>query len=109
MTRSLRLMLPLLAGAGWAQPLKLHLDPAQTAVEYSVGTTLHTVHGTFKLKRGDFMFDPATGKVSGDLVVDAASGESGSGARDRKMNESVLESSRYPEIVFHPDRVDGKV
>ncbi|HXA51378.1 MAG TPA: YceI family protein [Candidatus Acidoferrum sp.] len=109
MIRSLRLILPLLAGALWAQPLKLHIDPAQTAVEYSVGSTLHTVHGTFKLKRGDFTFDPATGKASGELVVDAGSGESGSAARDRRMNESVLESARYPEIVFRPDRVDGKV
>ena len=109
MIRSLRLILPLLAGALWAQPLKLHIDPAQTAVEYSVGSTLHTVHGTFKLKRGDFTFDPATGKASGELVVDAGSGESGSAARDRRMNESVLESARYPEIAFRPDRVEGHV
>jgi polyisoprenoid-binding protein YceI len=109
MIRSIPLMLLLLAGALRAQPVKLHFDPAQTAVEYSVGSTLHTVHGTFKLKRGDFTFDPVTGKASGELVVDAASGESGSASRDRKMNESVLESARYPEIVFRPDRVEGKV
>lgn len=109
MMRSLSLMLPLVAGTLWAQPVKLHLEPAQTTVEYSVGSTLHTVHGTFKLKRGDFTFDPATGKASGELVVDAASGESGTAGRDRKMNESVLESARYPDIVFRPDRVDGKV
>jgi polyisoprenoid-binding protein YceI len=98
-----------MAGGLQAQPVKLHLDPAQTAVEYSVGSTLHTVHGTFKLKRGDFTFDPATGIVSGDMVVDAASGESGNSTRDKRMNESVLESARYPDIVFRPDKVDGKV
>jgi polyisoprenoid-binding protein YceI len=42
-------------------------------------------------------------------VVDAGSGNSGSGMRDRKMNKEVLESSRYPEIVFHPDRIEGAV
>jgi polyisoprenoid-binding protein YceI len=53
--------------------------------------------------------DPATGNASGELVVDAASGDSGSHARDRRMHANVLESGRYPEIVFRPDRVTGKV
>lgn len=92
-----------------AQAAVVHLDPARTEVEYSVSSTLHTVHGTFKLKRGDFTFDPATGKASGELVVDAASGDSGNGSRDRRMHESILESAKYPEIVFRPDRVEGKV
>ena len=47
--------------------------------------------------------------MSGELVVDAASGESGSPARDKRMHASILESAKYPEIVFRPDRVDGKV
>jgi polyisoprenoid-binding protein YceI len=42
-------------------------------------------------------------------VVDAASGQSGSPARDKRMHASILESGKYPEIVFRPDRVDGQV
>ena len=92
-----------------AQPKNFVIDPAQTQVEFNVGSTLHTVHGTFHLKHGDLRFDPATGKAAGELVVDAASGDSGSKARDHRMNSAVLESERFPEIVFRPDRVDGKV
>src|SRR5262249_8047782 len=49
------------------------------------------------------------GKASGELVVDASSGESGSPARDKRMNGSILESAKYPEITFRPDRIEGKV
>src|SRR4029077_11582074 len=31
----------------------------------------------------------------------------GGGRRDRKMHREVLESDRYPEIAFHPQKVDG--
>ena len=43
------------------------------------------------------------------MVVDATSGESGSGMRDRKMHKEILESERYPEIAFRPDRIEGPV
>jgi flavin-dependent dehydrogenase/polyisoprenoid-binding protein YceI len=84
-------------------------DPARTAITFTLGDVLHTVHGTFKLKSGVVHFDPNTGKVSGSVVVDATSGESGSGARDRRMHKNVLQSDRYPEIVFTPDRLAGKM
>lgn len=64
---------------------------------------------TFKLKSGVIHFSPETGKASGSVVVDATSGNSGSGARDRKMHKNILESYRYPEIVFTPDAVNGKI
>lgn len=92
-----------------AQTVALDLDPAQTQVEFSVESTLHTVHGSFRLKRGAIQFDPSTGKAAGEMVVDAASGSSGGEARDRRMHKEILQSDRYPEIVFRPDRVDGKV
>jgi polyisoprenoid-binding protein YceI len=92
-----------------AQDTILQVDPSKTKVEFTLADVLHTVHGSFLLKRGDLRFDATTGKASGELVVDAASGDSGSGARDRNMHKNVLESARYPEIVFRPDRVEGKV
>ncbi len=92
-----------------AQQADLQLDPARTSVKFTLGDVLHTVHGTFQLKRGALQFDPASGKISGEIVVDAKSGESGSGMRDRKMHREILESERYPEITFRPDRVEGAV
>lgn len=92
-----------------AQPQVLRLDPAATQVEFILPSTLHTVHGTFKLMRGEIRFDPASGAASGTIVIDATSGDSGGGARDSRMHKSILESSKYPEITFTPDRVEGQI
>ena len=92
-----------------SQTAVLRIDPTQTQVEFTLGAVLHTVHGTFRLKSGEMRFDPATGAASGQLVVDATSADTGDGARDKNMHKVVLESARYPEIVFRPDRVLGKV
>ena len=92
-----------------AQDLSLEMDPAQSKVEFTLGDVLHTVRGTFQLKRGAIRFDPASGKAYGELLVDARSGASGNDTRDRKMHKEILESQRYPDIVFRSDRVDGKL
>ena len=107
--RSKLLLIALAACTAWAQEIVLNPDPAHTTVQFKLSATLHTVHGSFKLKRGAIRFDPATGKISGDVVVDAASGASGDDKRDRNMHQDVLESAKYPEIAFTPDRVNGVV
>ncbi|MGB6835759.1 MAG: YceI family protein [Candidatus Acidiferrum sp.] len=87
----------------------LRLDPAQSKLNWTLGTTLHTVHGTFNLKRGLLKFDPASGKASGEFVADAASGQSGNDSRDKKMHDEILESGRFGEVIFRPNRIEGKV
>ncbi len=94
--------------SAYAQDTDYQLDPAQSSVKFTLGDVLHTVHGTFKLKQGSLLLEPE-GKVSGQIVVDATSGDSGSGMRDRKMHKEVLESARYPDISFRPDRIEGPV
>jgi polyisoprenoid-binding protein YceI len=84
------------------------LNPAQTEINFTLPDVLHTVHGTFQLKSGTVRFDPATGAASGAVIVDVTSGASGSAARDRKMHKEILESARYPEAVFTPERVEGR-
>lgn len=95
--------------AAAAQDVAFQLDPEHTTVNFTLGDVLHTVHGTFRLKQGSLLLNPASAKLTGEILVDAKSGESGSGMRDRKMHREVLESDRYPEIAFRPDRVDGTV
>jgi YceI-like domain len=85
----------------------LSVDPSRSTVHWSVESSLHTVHGTFHVKRGTLSVDPATGKASGEIVVDATSGESGSNARDRRMHKEILESNQYSEVAFRPDRAEG--
>ncbi len=90
-----------------AEQKTFELDPAQTTVSFTLGDVLHTVRGTFKLKRGTIRFDDATGLASGELVVDATSGDSGSKARDGKMHKEILESQKFPEIIFTPQKFKG--
>jgi polyisoprenoid-binding protein YceI len=92
-----------------ASELALTLDPAQSTVDWMVDSTLHTVHGTFALKSGAVHFETETGKAGGEFVVLAASGESGNGSRDVRMHKEILETAKYPEIVFRSTQVEGKV
>lgn len=87
----------------------LTLDPTQSKVHWMVDSTLHTVHGTFALNSGTLHFDPETGKASGAIVVFAPSGESGNHSRDKRMHKEILETAKYPQIIFRPTQVEGKV
>jgi len=98
-----------IVGSASAQGLVLQCDPSQTAANFTLGDVLHTVKGSFALKRGEIRFDPVSKTIGGEIVFDATSGQSGNQTRDRKMHKDVLESARYSEIGFKPDRVDGNV
>lgn len=92
-----------------SQDVVLVLDPAQSKVHYSVDSTLHTVHGTFNLKSGTVHFDPQSGKAGGEIVVFATSGESGNSSRDERMHKEILQSQKYPDAIFRPMQVEGKI
>ena len=100
-----------LAASAWAQSheLKLQFTPANTSIKFTLGDVLHTVHGSFQLKRGHVEYDLASQAVHGEVVADVTSGESGNHSRDGKMHREILESGKYPEAVFRPDRVEGTV
>jgi polyisoprenoid-binding protein YceI len=92
-----------------AQNRVFHLDPEKSTVDFTLADVLHTVHGTFRLKSGLIRFDNKTGAASGNFVVDATTGNSGSNARDKKMKREILETDKFPEIVFVPSKLIGSL
>jgi polyisoprenoid-binding protein YceI len=92
-----------------AEEVAVSLDPERTTIAFSLGATLHTVHGSFKLKSGALRFDTATGEVRSEIVVDTQSGESGNASRDKRMRDEILETRRFPTAVFRPDRFEGRL
>jgi polyisoprenoid-binding protein YceI len=91
------------------QTVHFTFDPAKSSASFALDATMHTVHGSFALKHGSAQFDPVTKKMSGEIVLDATSAHTGNEGRDKKMHKEILESARFPEIIFRPDRVEGKV
>lgn len=87
--------------------LVLTIDPAHSTLHWTLDTTLHLVHGTFDLKRGEINVDPASGKASGEIVADATSGKTDNDSRDKKMHQEILETPRFPEIVFRVSQIEG--
>lgn len=92
-----------------AQEMSVDLDPANTTIDFTLGATMHTVHGTFKLKSGHIVFDPKSGAASGNVIVDATSANTGNTSRDKKMHAEILQSRKFPEIVFTPTREKGEI
>ncbi|MCU1310448.1 MAG: hypothetical protein JWO20_1573 [Candidatus Angelobacter sp.] len=95
--------------AALAQESVARFTPAQTKVTFTLSDPLHTVRGTFTLKQGEVRFNRESGVASGALVIDAKSGDSGSAGRDKKMHKEVIESDKFPEITFIPQRIVGRV
>lgn len=102
---ALLLVLPL-PGAARAAEQILTLDPSATRLGFTLGATLHTVVGTIALAQGSIRFDADTGAAAGEIVVDAPSASTGLALRDRNLHRDVLESARFPRIVFRPDHLD---
>jgi polyisoprenoid-binding protein YceI len=90
-----------------AQTVTVQMYPAQTHVQWTLADVLHTVHGTFQLDSGSITFPAQGGAASGLFTVKPETGDSGDGARDRRMKRAVLEIARYPTATFRPTRVTG--
>ena len=83
------------------------VDPAHSKFDWTLDSTLHTVHGTFAISRGEFTVDPSSGKASGEVVADAKTGQTGNDSRDQKMHQEILETAKFSEIIFRVTQIEG--
>jgi len=83
------------------------LDPAASSVRFTLGATLHTVHGTIPLERGELRLDPDAHSLTGEVVADAARAETGNGSRDKKMHRKVLRTGEHPIAVLRVMGFEG--
>lgn len=90
-----------------AEPVELELDTDASSATFTLGATLHTVHGEMPITEGRLRFDPEGGQASGEVVLDARGAVTGDDKRDRKMHEEVLRSGEFPRLVFRLERVEG--
>jgi polyisoprenoid-binding protein YceI len=86
--------------------MAVEFDKTATKIDWILVGNVHTVHGTFQLKQGAITFDPANGNISGELVVDTNSGESGNSSRDKRMKKEVLETDKFPEIRLRVTKLE---
>jgi polyisoprenoid-binding protein YceI len=116
----MRLLLPKLCRLGvllfvlpWAfrsAPAETFLvNPDQSVITFSLGTTLHQVHGTFRVQSGSVQFGRNSPQLSGSIVVAAGSGNSGDERRDHRMKAEILNVPEFAEVTFTPKHLNGTI
>ncbi len=93
--------------------LTLNLDPVQSKLHWTLGSTLHTVHGTFALKRGVAQVSLSIGRTSFSAGI-SARGRSHRYARSGRVALLIAGSLFAPCRSFPvqsppPDRLSGKM
>ena len=107
-TLSLALALPLLAtSTALAQHEKFTADPAKSTVSFTLGANDGDKHGTFHAQGASIEFDAKAHTIVGSVVVNAASGDSGNGSRDKKMTKDVLDAPHFADVSFAPKSYTG--
>ena len=74
---------------------------------FALTGTGHEVHGTFHVQSGTIQFDRSAPKMSGSIVVSAASGDSGDKGRDKTMRSNVLDVEHFADVTFAPQSYQG--
>jgi polyisoprenoid-binding protein YceI len=75
-------------------------------LRWDLPATLHTVHGVAPGVSGTVDATPGGAwKIRSRIVVPAAAMTTGNDSRDQKMRQKVLETDRFPEIVFEARQV----
>jgi polyisoprenoid-binding protein YceI len=90
-----------------AQQQTFTINPATSSVAFALTGTGHEVRGSFHVSSGAIQYDHTAAKISGSVVVSAASGDSGDKGRDKKMHSDVLEVEHYADVTFQPKSYTG--
>lgn len=99
----------LLAPAVFAEHQTFVVNPDSSQVKMTLKTTHEIVNGTFHVQSGSYEFDRGTPQMSGMITVDAGSGKTGNGSRDKKMNKDVLKVKQYTTVSFQPKTYAGVI
>jgi hypothetical protein len=99
----------ILAQGALAQHQTFVVDPDASEVKMTLKTTHELVNGTFHIQSGSVSFDRGTAKMSGSVVVVAASGKTGNDSRDKRMNKVILEVEQYGTVAFEPKTFTGGI
>jgi polyisoprenoid-binding protein YceI len=84
---------------GWAVSLGVLLaqnetftiSPESSDVGFTLGGSVHEVHGNFYAQSGSIQFDRTASRISSSVVVAAGSGKTGNDSRDKNMTNEVLD------------------
>jgi len=91
-------------------PVHYKVVPAGSTLRWELPATLHTVQGRVPTFQGTVDAEPAgEGKwtIRGRIAVAADGMVTGNKRRDRTMREKVLETGKFPEIVFETTSVEA--
>ena len=90
-----------------AQHQNFSISPSLSVVDFTLASNDDTTKGTFQVEKGSVTFDPNSSRLSGQILVSAATGNSGTASRDKKMLKEVLQASKFADITFAPRSYTG--
>jgi polyisoprenoid-binding protein YceI len=95
---------------GQAHPLHYKVEVAGSSVRWELPASFEPIKGVVPLFHGSIQATPLPGgawDVRARIVIPADSMRTGNRRRDRTLREKVLETERYPDIVFELRRFTG--
>jgi hypothetical protein len=86
-------------------------DGRSGAVQSALDRGQHFAYGARHIRSQgrSVHFDPESGRAGGEIAVSATSGETGNNSRDARMHKEILETAKYPDALFKPTQIEGKV
>ena len=99
----------ILGPAALAQHQIFAVNSDASEVKMKLNTTHEVVNGTFHVQSGSINFDRTASRISGIVIVAAASGKTGNDSRDKKMNKDILKVDQFATASFAPKTYDGTI